>query len=548
MKRELSVKRRDFIKGMGAVAAGGMVASSLSPALAAETASDSFEVLGANTSGVVSRRNDAVIEYEGIYDVLVIGAGGAGLCAAVEAATAGASVGVIEANPTIYTSNTSLCAGILVASCTQQQRDNGIEDSPEQFRSYLEMVSGGYMSEVAIDEWVKDGSGTIDWLMDLGVAFPSDLLYHSGPETYEPYCSQLEPVKRGHYADYSKSGSTITEVLYNHAVSLGVEFIFENRATELITDPDGRAVGVVTEKGNFRGNKGVVICTAGFTRNQEFKDAFIPDIHGTGAYINSSWGDGLKMCMSVGAKLRTMWLPQCYGFGTEFENDTFPSTRLFNQNQPCIVVDTDGKRPFAEDEYMEITAKRFTSLGADYMWVIWDQKTTDLGPEELFVPACSENCDDEVEKGIVFRADDIASLAEQIGVDADTLVATVEHYNEMASNGVDEDFGRTINLSPIETSPFYACKTTLIASDTAGGPEITANAEVVNIFGEVIPGLYAAGSVTGGWRGEMYAGSGGAVATACLFGRHAGVAAAAQSGSAYEGVLSATAGSWKEEA
>lgn len=541
MSSDRIISRRGFLGASAAAALG----AGASVALAGDAAGTGVTITTADNKGVVTQRNDAAVEYEGIYDIVVVGAGGAGLCAATAAVDAGASVLVVDSQGSYLPSNTSICAGVVMACCTKQQAERGVEDSPENFRAYLEATSGGYMSDVVIDQWVKDGSGTIDFLADHGVEFPAEELVFSGAENMEPMCSVATPAMRGHYVA-AKSGAVITSCLYDYDVEHGVDFVFNCRATDLISDPDGRIVGVATEKGNFRGNKGVIICSGGFIRNEYLSNTFLTSPYGSASSLAGETGEGLEMCLSVGAKVKNMWIVQSNSFGTEFSEGFMPSCRLYNTTQPCIAVGTDGQRVCAEDMFYEYRAKVVNSTDDGFVWIVWDQNTTDVGPQDLFVPHGSENCDDEVANGVVFRADTVADLAEQIGIDPAALEATVAHWNEMVASGEDADFGRTKNLVAIDRSPFYACKATPKGDDTAGGPVVTAKAEVVDWDDRPIPGLYAAGAVTGGWRGKIYPGSGTSVATGCLFGRLAGAAAVEEAGSAYKGTLSATAGSFKE--
>lgn len=165
-----------------------------------------------------------------------------------------------------------------------------------------------------------------------------------------------------------------------------------------------------------------------------------------------------------------------------------------------------------------------------------------LGSAELFASPCSEGFEAEIAAGYVFCDDTIEGLAEQIGLDPATLKETIDHYNEMMEKGVDEDFGRTQYLAPLNRPPYLAMKGIGATSDTAGGLVINENGQVLNWDNEPIPGLYAAGSTTGGWRGDNYPGCGWAIAYACIFGRHA----AASDPSECEGALVADAGSYLE--
>lgn len=302
----------------------------------------------------------------------------------------------------------------------------------------------------------------------------------------------------------------------------------------------------MTEKGNFRGNKGVVVATAGFSRNEHLISNFMPDLAGSCAGTHSQ-GDGIIMGAAVGAQLSNMWCLQGGSVGSFMDGGICYDHLLGSLGKGCIEVGLDGQRHWDEGNYYETKYNLLKSMDGKCCWVIWDQKTTDRGPSICFAPPCSANFDAEVEKGYVFRADTIEELARQIELDPDTLAATLARYNEMAGNGLDEDFGRTFELEALNHPPYYASKGVGCTSDTAGGLKINTDAEVLNWDDEPISGLYAAGSTTGGWRGDTYQGCGTSISMACIFGRRAGSNAAASEGSAYEGQLAEDAGAYLVE-
>ena len=162
-----------------------------------------------------------------------------------------------------------------------------------------------------------------------------------------------------------------------------------------------------------------------------------------------------------------------------------------------------------------------------FVWAIWDQTVTDLGGALVAVPAFSDDLSVEIEKGWVKRANTIEELAGLLEVNPTVLAASVEKHNADAVAGVDTAFGKKVGLKPIIAAPFYAAKTVPATCDTAGGLTVDGNAQVINVFGELIPRLYATGSTTGGWRGILYPGSGTAVSFTVSFGRIAGKNAAA---------------------
>ena len=539
------ISRRSFLKGSAASALSLMAGSMLSATVHAESAEegsgqDGILLTKLGGTGVVTLTNDAKTEYTGIYDVVVVGAGAAGMSAALEAARAGCSVLVIEHEPGVIQSNTALCGGVVMGCCSSVQKEAGIEDDPAEFRKYLAAVGAGFEDPDMMDVWAVESGGTVDWLIEQGVTFPVEKLYMSGNETSFEHITKAVP--RGCITSID-SGLEISQVLYDRCQEEGVTFVFQTTASRLITDPDGRVVGVATDNGTFRGNKGVILCTAGFSRNQEWIKSFKPDLT-TGGSFGSSYqqGDGIKMGMAVGAKIGNMWITQADTIGTQLTEEMCPCMVIAIWKLPCIFVSQDGKRHMAEDLYYEFQCSEIAAQEGGYVWSIWDQTITDMGSSVITVPACSDGCEQEIANGTMFRADTIGELAEQLGIDPAVLEETVDHYNEMMRNGVDEDFGRSTGMGEVIKAPFYAAKTVPATCDTAGGLVTDTNGQVKNVFGDNISGLFAAGSTTSGWRGELYPGSGTAVSVAVTFGRRAGQTAAAEEGSAYEGKLGTETG------
>ena len=544
MKKNMS--RRSFLKGSAVTAAGMFAGSLLHVNALAEGEQDGVLLTKLGGTGVVTLTNDAKTEYDGIYDVVVVGAGAAGLSSALEAARAGSSVLVVEHEAGVIQSNTALSGGVVMGCCSRVQKEAGVEDDPVEFRKYLAAVGAGYEDPDIMDVWANESGGTVDWLLDEGVTFPVEKLYMSGNETSYEHVTKAVP--RGCITSMD-SGTEISQVLYARCQEASVNFTFQTTASRLITDQDGRVVGVVTDKGTFRGNKAVILCTAGFSRNMEWIKSFKPDLT-TGGSFGSSYqqGDGIKMGMAVGAKIGNMWITQADTIGTQLTEEMCPCMVIAIWKLPCIFVSQDGKRHMAEDLYYEYQCGEIAAQEGGYVWSIWDQSITDMGSSVITVPACSDGCEAEIANGTMFRADTIAELAPQLGIDPAVLEETVNHYNEMMRNGVDEDFGRSTGMGEIIKAPFYAAKTVPATCDTAGGLVTDTNGQVKNMFGDDIPGLYAAGSTTSGWRGKLYPGSGTAVSVAVTFGRRAGKTAAAEAGSAYEGVLSANAGAAEDAA
>lgn len=460
------------------------------------------------------------IDWKRTDDVVVIGDGAAGLSAAIEAAYRDASVTVIEYTANHLSSDTALSGGVYYSGCTSMQRKVGIEDSKKEWRKYIDAVSDGYADSDMMDVWQDEAPKNFDWLVDLGVDFPEKLMYMSGNEL--ALKDVTKPVPRG-YITKQQSGSAIADALYKRAKELKVNFEFSTTAEKLYTDKDGRVVGVATNKGNFRARKGVVVASAGFSRNKEWIRSFKPELASGGSFGSArQQGDGIRMGMDIGANIANMWITQADTIGTKTSDTMYPCMVIAIWKLPCIFVSADGKRHMPEDMYYEYQAKEIAKQPGGFVWSIWDQSITDKGGQTITVPACSDGCEREIKEGYFKKADTIEELAKLIDIEPKTLKATVDHYNEMMRNGKDTDQGRQTGLGEVIKAPFYAAKTVPAACDTAGGLTINTNSQVLNLWKKPIAGLYAAGSTTSGWRGKIYQGSGTAISTAICFGRIAG--------------------------
>lgn len=507
-----NVTRRDFLKvagiSAGSLAIGGAALTACSPA--SKESSNLPEKWDAET------------------DVLVVGAGGGGLAATIEAVVAGNKVMMLEVMPSALMSNTSLCGGVVMGAATSFQKEKGIEDSIANFKKYLAAVGGGFDDPIVTDVWADHAGETVEWLASQGVIFPLENIYVSGNEA--DYADITPPIARGHTTN-AHSGKPISEALYNVAVGKGVEFKFNTQATRLHVNTAGEVVGVLAEENgkaiNIKANKAVVLASAGFSRNTDFIKNFMPKLM-TGGSFGSQWqkGDGIVMGQAIGAKLTDMWIPQAATIGVPTTPDMTPCMVVTIWGNPCIMVGTDSKRHFREDLYYEYLFDQIAAQDGGFVWAIWDQSVTDLGGELVAVPAFSSDLSVEIEKGWVIKADTIEALAAQLELDPVILKATVDKHNLDAEAGTDTEFDKKVGLKPVVTGPFYAAKTVPATCDTAGGLTINGDAQVLNVFGEIIPRLYATGSTTGGWRGKLYPGSGTAVSVTVTFGRIAGQHAA----------------------
>ncbi len=464
----------------------------------------------------------ATLKFEDSVDVLIIGAGASGLSAAIAAREAGASALVLEYTSSYMLSDMTLSGGYYNAGGgTSLQRKQGIEDTKENWNNYLKAVGKGYENDMMRDTIVEHGVEDYEWLAnDVGVHF-LEVQMIGNEMAMKQYAT---PAARSHLT-VEKSGVGLSRPLFKKADEVGTKFIFNITAQNLITDKTNRVIGVHTNKGNFRG-KNVIVATAGYSRNKSLLKNFAPDFSVGESYgsIRQN-GDGIIMGAEVGAKLSDMWMPIASSIGTQSGDNVCIGPICAAWKNPYIWVGEDGKRHFREDMYFEDGSKHIANLPGGYVWLVFDQRMADEDPGAFSAPAASPHLIREVEDGYFKKADTIEDLAKQTNLDPDVLTDTINKWNTESASGKDSEFGRENVLGALK-APFYAAKMAPSTPDTAGGLTINSHTQVLDNRNEVIPGLYAAGSTTGGWRGMTYPGCGMGITNAIVFGRLAGAEAA----------------------
>lgn len=469
---------------------------------------------------VVEKAEDVTIETE----IVVIGGGGAGLAAAVQANQLGSKVLVLEKMGKVG-GNTILAGGALNAVNDRSEQAIAYNDSVEWH--YTQTLSGGdYQGDpVLVHTLVSNAWAGVQWLMDLGMEFQDDtagLFTVTGglwPRAHKP----VEPLGTGFFKTYMN-------YIDSHD---NVDVMLNTRATEILVDENGKACGVVAtgETGNtvtVKASKGVVVATGGFAANVELRSAYNTQWADLGDSIKSTnhagaTGDGIKMMQKLGADFVQMGNIQLLPLGDpvtgslsgNIEHDV--ETRIFINKEGNRFVNEGGRRD-------DMPNALFAQTDA-YMWVVMDSDTYPTGDERNNF---GETANQLVEAGRAVKADTLEELAEKMNVPADTLIAAVTEFNRHAEGGdlagTPDEFGRTLYKTPIDTAPFYAAARIPTVHHTMGGVRINVNAQVLDENGNVIPGLYAAGEVTGGIHGANRLG-GNALTDTVVFGRIAGESA-----------------------
>lgn len=458
-----------------------------------------------------SNKNKTAKEQD--YDVVVVGAGGAGFSAAIEAAEAGKSVAILEKLPTVG-GNTLLSGGEMNVPNNWVQKKLGIKgDSVDAY--YEDTMKGGdYVGDPKLVRIMAENAlASAEWLRDdIKVDFLSDQLFQFGGHSYK---RALIPV--GH------TGAELVSKLNKKAEKLKIPIFLNVKANDLIQDKDGKITGVkATDQDKrqltFNAKNAVILTTGGFGSNVEMRKKYNQEYDERYQTTDSigTTGDGIVMAEKVGAALTNMESIQTYPIANPKTGQI--SLLADTRFDGAILVNQEGKRFVEELERRDVISKAILSQTGEYCYQIWNDKIDAISKTK---EAHKAEYDELVKAKLLTKTDTIEEAAKFFDIDVKTLKETIKKVNSYAESGKDKDFNHRAGLVSLEKGPYYIQKAVPSVHHTMGGLVINEKTEVLDKDGNAISGLYAAGELTGGIQGKNRLG-GNAITDIITFGRIAG--------------------------
>ncbi len=522
------ISRRTFLRGSALAGAITVTAGALPVGAASNKA----------VSQAVSINDISEWNYEA--DIVVIGSG-TGQMVGIQAANEGLTTIVLEKGSQTG-GTTGISGGGMWIPNNYLMAEEGIEDSREEALEYLQYATFGQGDPDLFGPFLDNCNAAVETLREAGIEWYvmeqfND--YYAEFPGGKPRGRGISPIST---IEGASGGGALVRMMRAAAEERGVQYLTETAARRLVTDDTGTVVGVVaeTEGGdvNVRALRGVVVATGGFDHNETMVKHFIRGPIYYPSAVRTSTGDGHMMGMALGANLRNM--NENWGWPVYYNEEfgvSIPALAIELGKPGSIVVNRKGERFFNEAASYDLVTRAFymfDSATLDYInipgYAIVDSEhrsryTFAYMPPGMDMPDW------------VARGDTVEELAEQLEIDPVTLAATFERFNENAAEGVDPDFKRgefsfdvrtggdssrddlaNPCLAPLATPPFYAAKIYPGSLGTCGGLQINENAQVLNVWGETIPGLYAVGNASGSVMGAGYPGGGATVGAGVTFG------------------------------
>lgn len=505
--KETASGRRKFLKGSLAVGAAGLVAgiSATQKAEAAAVAPQTsckeywFDTPPAPIPASAIKTTKTV-------DVVVLGAGISGLCAAYAAAEKGAKVVVLEKRKT-YTSH-GMGPGCIDSRLHKKQN---IVIPKDQVMADIMRFGAFHPNPRLIKLWMDESGRIMDRLLDMADANQLPYALYNDVHSYWPYTEFPLGVT---FLPHSKLLGTLEAECQKR----GVEFLYKTPAVQLIRkDKKGRVSGVIGKAADgsylqVNGSKGIIVCTGGYGSNKEMQEKFSPRILKTvnnQYFEGSNTGDGILMGMWIGGAKQETDCPMLW-------DGMIPGHALFVSiaRQPWLYVNQLGERYSNEDSPFGYQANADIQQPGSMRWAVWDARW-DEEKEKFHSPACRNmhipffwnetSYESYKKKGVIIEADTLEALAAKMEVPVATFLASVKRYNELVQKGVDEDFGKNpAKLTSLVKAPYGACKVGTGILDTMDGLRINTDLNVLDTESNPIPGLYAAGLASGDFFSNDY--------------------------------------------
>ena len=522
-----------------------------------EAAAAALESAGLTAADLKAVEGGEAQAEDAVYDadIVVVGAGGAGMVSAITAADEGKSVIILESQAMVG-GNSKLATGGMNAGDTPVQDKNefgeaaGVEKTLEKAKGFADNAHITELAETVANQWAeyqKNPEGYFDSveLMELDTMIGGKGL--NNPALVDTLCANSAPaiewlksinidlsqvgafggasVKRIHKPVNAEGktvavGSYMIPLLEENCASRDIQILKNTTATEILT-ADGKAVGVkATGKDGEAvtvNAKAVVLTTGGFGYNAEMVVEYAPNLEGfMSTNAPGAMGQGIQMATAIGAATVDMDQIQIHPT-VQFDSAALITEGL--RGDGAILVNAEGKRFIDEVGTRDVVSAAEIAQPGSFSWLIVDQEMVDN----------SAVIQGYIKKGFTFTGATIEELAAAIEVDPTALAETLNTWNSYVEKKEDPDFGRTSFVKQLAEGPYYAIKVTAGVHHTMGGLSINPKTEVLNADGAAIPGLFAAGEVTGGVHGANRLG-GNAVADFTVYGHIAGESAAAYVG------------------
>jgi 3-oxosteroid 1-dehydrogenase len=521
MSSKNSLSRRDFLRN-AAVAGTATAGASLLPGLG------------------VQRALAQDVEWSREADVVVIGSG-TGQLAAIRAAEMGMSAIVLE-KAQFGGGTTGISGGAIWIPNNYVMQEVGIPDSREQAIEYLSRIAFGQSTPELIEAYVDNCNAMVEFTRSIGIEWQLTPMFHDYYTEFPgavPEGRKLSPIST---IEGARSGGALVRMMQQAGEDRGVEYLFSTAATRLVVGEDGAVIGVIADSEGqeitIRALRGVVVAAGGFDHNEEMVKHYLRGPLYYPSAVPGCTGDGHRMGMALGANLRNM--NECWGWPVFFNEDggfSQPALAYEIGKPGSIAVNRAGQRFFNESDAYDAATRTFYDYdnGTHEYVNIPGFVITDSGHRSRYTLAGIAPGAET--PGWIKTADTLEELAAVLEIDPAVLVATVGRFNEFAEQGVDPDFNRGVSafdqltggdtsrtdianpcLAPLTEGPFYGTTIWPGSLGTCGGLQINAKAQVLNVWGDVIPGLYAVGNASGSVMGAGYPGGGGTVGAGMTFG------------------------------